>query len=131
MGRNQVATKRSANGAYQVRLALEADPGGIGTSGTVPWKAIRLAVVLPNKFVCLEEDALRSGYKTSLHNCTDVLTASDSGLTYQLKAPDTDPTRADTTLSVTGEAAIPPVKLTTASCTSTGRADCKSGGPCQ
>jgi hypothetical protein len=129
--RAQIATKRSANDGYQVRLALESPPGSIGTSGTVPWTAVRLAIVTPQTRICIKDEAaLKSAYTNSHHNCTDTLSVTVAGLVYLLKAPDTDPMRAATTLGVTGEAAIPTTPLPTVSCTSTSGAACKSGGPC-
>ena len=129
--RAQIATKRSANGAIQVRLALEVPPDAFGTSGTVPWVAIRLAIVTPQTRVCIKDEAtLKTAYKTSLHNCMDSLSVTVDGLVYLLKAPDTDPMRAATTLGITGEAAVPTTPLPTVSCTSTSGAACKSGGPC-
>jgi hypothetical protein len=129
--RAQIATKRSANDAYQVRLALESPPGSVGTSGTVPWTAVRLAIVTPQTRICIKDEAaLKTAYTSSHHNCTDTLSVTVAGLVYLLKAPDTDPMRAATTLGVTGEAAIPTTALPTVSCTSTSGAACKSGGPC-
>jgi hypothetical protein len=129
--RAQTATKRSADGAYQLRLALEVPQGMLGTSGTVPWTAVRLAIVTPQKRVCIKDEAaLKTAYTGSHHNCSDTMSVTVAGLTYLLKAPDTDPQRAATTLTITGEAAVPAVTLTTASCTSTSGAACKSGGPC-
>jgi hypothetical protein len=128
---SQTATKRSANGAYEVRLAIEVPPDTAGTSGTRPWKLVRLAVVTPQTRLCVkDETALATAYKASLHNCSDSLTVTSAGLNYKLTLPDTDPMRANTTLSITGEAAIPPVTLMTVTCTGSNGAACKSGGPC-
>jgi hypothetical protein len=128
---SQVSNKRSSNGAYEVRIALEVPPGGVGTSGTKPWKAVRLGIVTPQKRVCIKDEAALVGaYKGSLHNCKDALTVTVDGLVYKLDLPDTDPNRAPTTLSVTGEAAILPVMLPTVSCTTKSGAACTSGGPC-
>jgi hypothetical protein len=128
---NQIATKRSADGRYAVRIALEYPPGRVGTSGTVPWAAIRFAIVAPQGQLCIkDETALREPYKGSRHNCSDVFTITSNGVTYQLKYPDTTPERPDTILSVTGAAAVPPVTLATVSCQSQSGGQCLSGGPC-
>jgi hypothetical protein len=129
--RAQIATKRSANGGIHVRLALEVPPGGFGTSGTLPWAAVRLAIVTPQKRLCIKEEAvLKTAYKGSLHNCMDSLSVTSDGLVFLLKAPDTDPMRDATTFGITGDAAIPTTPVPTVSCTTTSGAVCKSGGPC-
>lgn len=129
--RSQLANKRSANGAYEVRMALEGPPDGIGTSGTKPWQAVRLGIVTPNRRVCFDEAALKNAYKNSHHNCSDVLSVTSDGLNFELKRPDTDADFPATTLTITGEAAVPPVTLSMASCVGTPGATCASGGPCQ
>jgi hypothetical protein len=129
---NQIATKRSANGSYAVRIALEYPPGYAGTSGTVPWFAIRFGIVTPQGQLCIQdEQLLKTAYKGSLHNCNDSFTVTSNGLTYQLKYPDTSPERPQTILSITGAAAVPPVTLATASCQRQAGGQCTSGGPCQ
>ena len=129
--RSQLAHKRSADGAYEVRLALESPPDAVGTSGTVPWRAVRVGIVTPKKRFCVEETALAGAYKGSHHNCSDVLTVSAEGLNFQLKPPDTDAKRAATVLTITGEAAVPAVTLQTVTCTRQSGSACSSGGPCQ
>ena len=125
---NQIATKRSADGRYLMRLALEYPPGSVGTSGTVPWFPIRFALVTPQAQLCLQDEtALRAAYRGSRHNCSDTLTVSDGGVTYQLEHPDTTPEHPDTLLSVGGAA---PVTLTTVTCTRKPGDQCLSGGPC-
>jgi hypothetical protein len=130
-GSSQLATKRSADGKIEARIALEVD--GFGTSGTKAWRLIRIGVVTPDAQVCVtDEDALRGVYKTSHHNCSDILTITAGGRTYEFKAPDTDAMRADTTLTIsTGANAGTPTKLTTTSCKAGAPGlMCKSGGPC-
>jgi hypothetical protein len=128
---SQLATKRSADGKIEARIALEVD--GFGTSGSKAWRLIRIAIVTPDAKVCWnDENALRTAYKGSHHNCSDVLTVSAGGRTYEFKAPDTDPKRADTTLTIiTGGTSGPATKLTTSSCKGgSPTATCASGGPC-
>lgn len=130
--RSQTASKRSSNSAYHLRLAIEVPPDSIGTSGTQPWKAVRVGIVTPQARVCIKEEAaLVAAYKGSHHNCADVLTVTAGGLIFTIKPPDTDPARATTTLTITGEGGTPAVTLPTVSCTGTNNAACKSGGPCQ
>jgi hypothetical protein len=130
-GASQLATKRSADGKIEARIALEVD--GFGTSGTKAWRLVRIAVLTPDAKVCWnDENALRTAYKGSHHNCSDVVTVSSGGRTYEFKAPDTDPKRGDTTLTIlTGASAGPANKLTTSSCKGgSPTASCTSGGPC-
>jgi hypothetical protein len=130
-GASQLATKRSADGKIEARIALEVD--GFGTSGTKAWRLIRIAVVTPDAKVCWnDENALRTAYKGSHHNCSDVVTVSAGGRTYEFKAPDTDPKRGDTTLTIiTGATTGPATKLTTSNCKGgSPTATCTSGGPC-
>jgi hypothetical protein len=128
---SQIATKRSADGKIEARIALEVD--GFGTSGTKAWRLIRIAIVTPDAQVCVkDEEALRAAYKGSHHNCTDVLTVTASGHTYEFKGPDTDPKRGDTTLTIiTGGTPGTATKLTTSACKAGSPSDaCISGGPC-
>jgi hypothetical protein len=128
---NQIATKRSADGKYAVRIALEYPPGSVGTSGTFPWAAIRFAIVTPQGQLCIKDEGmLRAPYRGSLHNCNDVFTVTSNGITYQLKYPDTTPERPDTVLTITGGTTVPPVTLATVSCKSQSGGQCLSGGPC-
>jgi hypothetical protein len=130
--RAQIATKQNATGAYAVRLALEAPPGAPATTGSVAWRVVRVGIVIPIRTVCFDDEAaLANVYKSSPHNCADTMTVSMSGLNYTIRLPDTDPRRADTTLNITGSAGVPPVKLTTVSCSNGKGAACESGGPCQ
>jgi len=129
---NQIATKRSADGSYAVRLALEFPPGYVGTSGTVPWAAIRFAVVTPRGQLCIQDEKmLRDAYQGSLHNCNDVFKVASGGLNYQLKYPDTSTEHPEAILSISGAATVQPLMLTTASCQKQSGGDCYSGGPCR
>jgi hypothetical protein len=129
----QISDRSSSNGAYRVRLALEYPPGSVGTSGTIPWKAVRVGIVTPQTQVCIKDEAaLASVYKGSHHNCMDSLTVMSAGLIYEIKPPDVAPGRKVATLAVTGEAAIPAVMLPTLTCKGKdGEGFCASGGPCQ
>jgi hypothetical protein len=128
---NQIATKRSADGKYAVRIALEYPPGRVGTSGTFPWSAIRFALVTPQERLCIQDETmLQAPYRGSVHNCNDVFTITSNGVTYQLKHPDTTPERPATILSITGAAAVPPMTLATVTCQSQSSGQCLSGGPC-
>jgi hypothetical protein len=129
----QISDRSSSNGAYRVRLALEYPPGSVGTSGTIPWKAVRVGIVTPQTQVCIKDEAaLASVYKGSHHNCMDSLTVMSGGLNYEIKPPDVAPGRKVATLAVTGEAAIPAVMLPTLTCKGKdGEGFCASGGPCQ
>ena len=129
---NQISTKRSADGKYAVRIALEYPPGFVGTSGTVPWAAVRFAIVTPQRQLCVQDEKmLEKAYGGSLHNCNDVLKVTSDGVTYQLKYPDTTPERPATILSISGAAALPPTTLTMVSCQRQAGGQCLSGGPCQ
>jgi hypothetical protein len=129
---NQISTKRSADGKYAVRIALEDPPGFVGTSGTVPWAAVRFAIVTPQRQLCVQDEkVLKEAYGGSLHNCSDVLTVTSEGSTYQLKYPDTTPERPATILSISGAATLPPTTLTMVSCQRQAGGQCLSGGPCQ
>ena len=129
----QISDRSSSNGAYRVRLAIEYPPGSVGTSGTIPWKAVRIGILTPQKQVCIKDEAaLASVYKGSHHNCMDSLVVMSGGLNYEIKPPDVAPGRKVATLSVTGEAAIPAVMLPTTTCKGKdGEGYCASGGPCQ
>ncbi len=129
---SQISDRTSANGAYRVRLAIEYPPGSIGTSGTIPWKAVRIGIVTPQKQVCLKDEAgLGRAYKGSHHNCSDVFVVTSQGLTFEIKPPDVAPGRKVATLAVTGEGAIPAVMLPTVTCMGSKGDNCASGGPCQ
>src|SRR5688572_13164279 len=109
---NQIGTKRSADGRYVLRIALEYPPGSVGTSGTYPWDAIRFAIVTPQGQLCVQdENMLKTAYMGSLHNCNDVFTVSSKGIIYQVKHPDTTPERPDTVLSISGWAAAPAMTM--------------------
>ena len=129
----EISDRSSSNGAYRVRLALEYPPGSVGTSGTIPWKAVRVGIVTPQTQVCIKDEAaLANVYKGSHHNCMDSLTVMSAGLNYEVKPPDVAPGRKVATLAVTGEAAIPAVMLPTLTCKGKdGEGFCASGGPCQ
>jgi hypothetical protein len=130
---NQIATKRSADGRYTVRLALEYPPGFVGTSGTVPWATVRFAIVTPQGQLCIQDEKmLAKAYQGSLHNCMDSLEVTANGLTYKLKYPDTSPPeRPDTILSISGATTVAPVTLATVSCKTQAGEACGSGGPCK
>jgi hypothetical protein len=124
--RYQIATKVSADGGTRVRVALQAMPGGVGTSGTIPWVFIRFGIERGTTSACVT-DAAQLKYMGSLHNCMDKATATAGGIVYSLTAPD----RAKTTVAATGEAAFPAVSLTNSACKSSDSNACGSGGPCQ
>jgi hypothetical protein len=126
---SQIATKKSADGKYQVRLALERIPDSVGTSGTVPWRVVRIGFVTPAASACVKEESTLAGaYKGSLHNCSDTLKVTAGATTFDLKTPDTTPGRTQAQLSVNGGTAQP---LTQVTCMKDGGGECTSGGPCQ
>ncbi len=126
VGRWQIVSKRSLDGNSEARVALEVD--GFGTSGTVAWRAIRVGFVTPRARACVKnETALRGAYKTSHHNCSDVLTVVAEGRAWELKPPDADPARAAAVLTPSG---LPPATLSQTTCRSNA-GPCKSGGPCR
>ena len=130
---SQLSDRRSGDGAYRVRLAIEYPPGSVGTSGTIPWDAVRVGIVTPQKQVCIKDEAaLKDAYKGSVHNCSDSLVVMSDGLIFTIKPPDVATVqRPVTTLAVTGAAAIPAVMLPNVTCTGTKGAQCVTGGPCQ
>ena len=100
--RSQLATKTSADGRPQVRLAIERIPDSVGTSGTIPWMAGPLGFVDPGGTVCVKDEAALAGaYKGSHHNCSDVADSGRGGRTFELTTPDTSPGRPDAALTVT------------------------------
>jgi hypothetical protein len=126
---SQIASKKSADGKYQVRLALERIPDSVGTSGTVPWRVVRIGFVTPAASACVKEESTLAGaYKGSLHNCSDTLKVSAGATTFDLKTPDTTPGRTQAQLSVNGGTAQP---LTQVTCMKDAGGECTSGGPCQ
>lgn len=128
---SQISTKRSADGKIEARIALEVD--GFGTSGTRAWRLIRIGIVTPDAKVCLtDENALRTAYKQSHHNCSDVMVVTAGGRSYEFKLPDTDTARAATTLTIiTGGTPGAAVKLDNVACRAgSPTGDCRSGGPC-
>jgi hypothetical protein len=132
---NQIATKRSSDGNYRARLALERIPDSSGTSGTLPWRVVRVAVQTPAGVACFkDETALAGAYKGSHHNCSDSLVITTAGVTYKFEPPDTDvrPMNLRTTskLTITGAGAPVNVMLSTETCKAEGP-ECRSGGPCQ
>jgi hypothetical protein len=129
---SQLSEHSSSNGAYRVRLAIEWPPGTVGTSGTIAWEAVRVGIITPQKQVCIKDEAaLAAAYKGSHHNCSDVLVVMSQGLVFEIKPPDVSPERPVTTLTVTGEGAIPAVMLPNVTCTGTPGGSCGSGGPCK
>jgi hypothetical protein len=126
---SQTSDHNSSDGAYRVRLAIEYPPGTVGTSGTIPWAAVRVGIVTPQKRVCIKDQAaLANAYMGSLHNCSDTLRVSSDGLVFELKPPDVSPERPVAKLTVTGAAAV---MLPTVTCKNTDGDGCASGGPCK
>jgi hypothetical protein len=137
----QIATKRTTDSKYRVRLALERVPESAGTSGTVPWRVVRVGIQTPAGSLCIKDEAqLTQGYKGSHHNCMDVLTVASGGKTYKFEPPDTDlrpdnlRTSSMLTITATGSP-VEKVTLSTEDCKSKSKAmsdqQCRSGGPCQ
>ncbi|HEY0715767.1 MAG TPA: hypothetical protein VGF45_23995, partial [Polyangia bacterium] len=99
---NQVGNKATADGRYQVRLALEYTPGMIGTSGTKPLRAYRFGIVTPEGIVCVSDEAtLMNAYKVSHHNCDDTFDLTFQGRRYQITQPAVDPTLPGAQLTIT------------------------------
>ncbi|HXU80449.1 MAG TPA: hypothetical protein VN914_03590 [Polyangia bacterium] len=125
-GRYQIATKTSADGTMRVRVALMVEPGGVGTSGTVPWKLVRFGIERGTLSACVTAPN-QLVYTGSLHNCSDKAAAGVTGGTYLLNAPD----RASTTISAAGAGAFPATTFTNTACKSSDGNACGSGGPCR
>jgi hypothetical protein len=139
VGRFQLSTKASADGKIRMRIAME-DGGGFGTSGSIPWKPMRLGLEINGANLCFTNEAeLRAGYmQTQLHNCRDVLTVESGGRRYQIVSPDTrqggtsdDRTVATLTVFMGDTMAVGPVLSTVSCVTKTPGQACSSGGPCQ
>jgi hypothetical protein len=131
---SQIATKRSADGSVHMRIALERID--FGTSGTIGWAPVRLAVQTPTDGFCItDEPLLRDGYTLSHHNCADVLSVSTGARQIVILRPDTrllDPARtvAELSLFAGSSLLLGPLALDLLTCTTATGAICTSGGPC-
>jgi hypothetical protein len=129
VGAQMIATKSSADGRVRMRIVLDTEDRG-GSSGTLAWGIIRLAVEVDGVVACItDRSALR--YNGGHHNCSDTATAQSGTTTYSLVAPD----RPTTTLTIESDGTTAgPYTLTDATCTmlwSIGTPiTCRSGGPC-
>jgi hypothetical protein len=131
MGGYQVGTKTSANGQVRYRLALE-DAGGVGTSGTKPWRAYRFAIETPAGNACVTSEATLAGaYKGSHHNCMDRFDITVGNRRFLIELPDFDPERPPGRVSVFegGTPVIDKVQVMPTACTGS-RTPCMSGRPC-
>jgi hypothetical protein len=130
-GDHQTSTKVSADGTVRLRLALET-ADRFGTSGSKPWRVIRLGLIVGDTRICIKDEAmLATAYKGTRHNCTDTLEITVDGTLYRIEAPDTHPDRNEATFRALrgGTMVSGPTKLPTTSCTARG-AMCQSGQPC-
>lgn len=129
IGIQMIASKSTADGRVRMRIALDTEDRS-GTSGTLAWGLIRLAVEVDGVVACLtDRSALR--YTLSHHNCSDTATGKAGTTTYALSAPD----RATATLTIEGNgSSTGPYTLTDTACTMLWSAGapitCRSGGPC-
>jgi hypothetical protein len=135
-GSFQLATKMGADGRSGMRIALETG-SRLGTSGTVPWLPIRVALVTDADRLCLtDEAALAAAYARTTHNCRDVLDLVSGDRRHLIQFPDTrisSPARTVAILSIFAGATLihGPTSLATTACTSQiPGAPCISGGPC-
>jgi len=141
VGNYQDAQKDSADMSYRMRLVLET-ADRFGTSGTMPWLPIRLALQTPERTFCISDEVLLAdAYTTSHHNCDDVLTFTDGDLEYTITTPDTAIDQAapstwirpsDLTIKQGDTTIAGPIRLDTVACYATDFPDgyCRSGGPC-
>jgi hypothetical protein len=132
-GSSQISTRVNDGEQIRLRLALET-ADRISTSGTFPWRAVRIGLEIDGRLICLDEAALASAYELSLHNCADVMTFESGGQRYEITDPDEPSGAAGASLTVfAGEAPVRgPVQLPTTACVTGGSAitQCRSGGPC-
>jgi len=124
-----IATKRSADGRLRVRLALDTQDL-FGTTGTMPWRLVRLGVEVDGAVSCITEPAQLT-YVGSHHNCSDKASATSGRWSFELRGPD----RSTALLTVREDGTVvhDTVELTDESCSSTtpiGPETCRSGGPC-
>lgn len=129
VGVQMIATKSTADGRVRLRIALDTEDRG-GTSGTLGWGLIRLAVEVDGDVACItDRSALR--YTGSHHNCSDTATGKAGTTTYSLAAPD----RATATLTIESNgSSVGPYTLTDTACamwwSAGAQITCRSGGPC-
>lgn len=131
-GTSQISTRENAGEQIRLRLALET-ADRIGTSGTYPWAAIRLALEIDGTLICLDESELASAYMGTHHNCSDELSFDHDGRSYEIGSPDSRGLEAATlTVSSGGSVVRGPVTLTATECVAAGgvSTECRSGGPC-
>jgi hypothetical protein len=79
------ATKLSADGKVQVRLAVET-ADRFGTSGTSPFALVRFAIVADGKMACLTSPPA-GAYKVTHHNCKDTASVTVDDIRYELSDP--------------------------------------------
>lgn len=128
-GAQMIATKSTADGSVRMRIALDTEDR-MGTSGTLGWGLIRLAIEVDGVVTCIT-DRSALAYTTSHHNCSDKATGKSGTTTYALTAPD----RPTVTLTIDRNGTTAgPYTLTDTTCTmmwSPGvPITCRSGGPC-
>lgn len=129
VGAQMIATKSTADGRVRMRIALDTEDRG-GTSGTLAWGLIRLAVEVDGVVTCItDRSALH--YSGSHHNCDDTATGKAGTTTYSLVAPD----RATATLTIESNgSSAGPYTLTDTACamwwSAGAQITCRSGAPC-
>ena len=127
---HQIATKVSADGKVQMRIALEEQPI---IAIYTPWQAVRFALATERDRLCLTSAELEGAYMATHHNCRDVFEVTVAGRIYTIEHPDTAPMRQVATLTVSdgSQAVLGPVMLQTTTCATREPAgQCRSGGPC-
>jgi hypothetical protein len=128
-GAQMIATKSTADGRVRMRIALDTEDR-MGTSGSLGWGLIRLAVEVDGIVTCITDRSALS-YTASHHNCNDTATGKSGTTTYALTAPD----RSTVTLTIDRNGTpAGPYTLTDTTCTMmwspTVPLTCRSGGPC-
>jgi len=127
---HQIATKVSADGKVQMRIALEEQPI---IAIYTPWQAVRFALATERDRLCLTSAELEGAYMATHHNCRDVFEVTVAGRIYTIEHPDTAPMRQVATLTVRdgSQVVLGPVMLQTTTCATREPAgQCRSGGPC-
>jgi hypothetical protein len=143
-GSFQDASRATADGRYRMRLALQVPPDTGGTSGTFPWRAVRVGLVTPRGSICIRAGGpAQPTYTVSHHNCKDVLQIpTDTGLRYVVENPDSafdylDHTKFRRVAKLSAYAGDQlgegPLTFETVVCHRGGSPGglCGSGGPCQ
>lgn len=129
VGTQMLATKKSADGRFRVRIALDTMDSS-GTSGTMPWSLLRLGVEQDGAVSCITQPSQLS-YVGSHHNCLDKAGATAGAMAFELEDPDDGSTSL--TVRKDGTVVHESVVLTDESCSSStpiGPQTCRSGGPC-